>query len=121
MGQYHQSSAGFLLPHSPPLVDEDRRRWSEKNSQTRRSRLTSPEGEHIYREREQLKVCTKTLGLNFLNILCIKAVWHRLMMLEGLDEAERVCEGVGGRGVETAVSLLALCTSLEANSRLAIS
>jgi len=42
-------------------------------------------------------------------------------MLEGLDEAERVCEGVGGRGVETAVSLLALCTSLEANSRLAIS
>ena len=43
--------------------------------------------ESKFMEREQLKVCTKTLGRNFQNILCIKPVWHRLMMLEGLDEA----------------------------------
>lgn len=48
-------------------------------------------------EKEQLKVCTKTLVLNFQNILCIKPAWHRLMMLEGLDEAEEACEGVAVR------------------------
>lgn len=42
-------------------------------------------------EKEQLKVCTKTPGLGFQNILCIKSPWHRLMMLEGLDEAGGGC------------------------------
>lgn len=72
-------------------------------------------------EKEQLKVCTKTLGLNFQNVLSIKSAWHRLMMLEGLVEAG---EGYGGgwtKGAETAVSLLALDQSLEANSRSAVS
>lgn len=44
-----------------------------------------PPGESRFMEKEQLKVCTKTPGLNFQNIQCIKSAWHRLMTLEGLE------------------------------------
>lgn len=54
--------------------------------------------ESKYMEKEQLKVCTKTLGLNFENILCIKPAWRRLMMLRGLKGEGEWCEGAGGRG-----------------------
>lgn len=51
-------------------------------------------------EKEQLKVCTKTLGLNFQNVLSIKSAWHRLMMLEGLVDAGEGYGGVGQRGLK---------------------
>lgn len=72
-------------------------------------------------EKEQLKVSTKTQGLNFQDISCIQSAWHRLMMLEGLAEAGEGYEGAGEDGAETAVSLLALDQSLETNGRSAVS
>lgn len=70
-------------------------------------------------EKEQLKVCTKTLELDFQNIGSLKPLWHRLMMLEGLYEAEGGSGKLEEQG-KIAVSLLAWDLSLEANSRSAI-
>lgn len=87
-----------------------------ENSQRRLSQKTSPKGEEIYGERA-IKSLHKDTGAEFSEYsMCLKPVWHRLMMLEGLDEA-----GGWYEGVESGVSLLALDTSLEANSRSAIS
>lgn len=84
-----------------------------ENSQRRLSQKTSPEGEEIYGERA-IKSLHKDTRAEFSEYsMCLKLVWHRLMVLEGLDEAAGWCEGV--------VSLLALATSLEANSSSAIS
>lgn len=49
-------------------------------------------------EKEQLKVSTKTQGLNFQDISCIESAWHRLMTLEGLAEAGEGYEGAGEDG-----------------------
>lgn len=87
-----------------------------ENSQRRLSQKTSPEGEEIYGERA-IKSFHKDTRAEFSEYsMCLKLVWHRLMVLEGLDEAAGWCEGV-----EIGVSLLALATSLEANSSSAIS
>lgn len=86
-----------LLPLFLCVVDKGVGRWSEKNSQRGALREHHP-GERRFMEKEQLKVYTKTLGLNFRNTLCVKSAWHRLMMLEGLDEVAEGREGVGGRG-----------------------
>lgn len=61
---YHQKNAGLLLPVSLRVVDKGGGRWSEKNSQRSALRKHHPR-EGKFMEKEQLKVCTKTLGLNF--------------------------------------------------------
>ena len=55
-------------------------------------RSTSPEGEYIYGVRA-IKVCRMILELNLLKIRFLTAVWHRLMMLEVLNEAGHECGG----------------------------
>lgn len=78
---------------SPYLVDRSGGRWRETNSQRSTFRRHHPR-ERKFMEKEQLKVCTKTLGLNLQNILCVKPAWHRLTMLEGLDKSrERSWKG----------------------------
>lgn len=67
---YHYRSAGLLLPLSLSVVDKDRGRWSEKIAREGSHRKHHPR-ERKFMEKEQLKVCTKTLGLNFQNILCV--------------------------------------------------
>lgn len=93
---YHQRSAGLLLPPSLFMrlimaEGDGVRKIASKGALTKHHPRDSK-----FMEKEQLKVCTKTPGQNFQNILCIKPVWHRLMMLEGLDEARGGCEGAGG-------------------------
>lgn len=94
---YHQS-AGLLLPPSlfMQLImaeGDGVRKIASKGALTKHHPRDSK-----FMEKEQLKVCTKTPGQDFQNILCIKPAWHRLMMLEGLDKARGGCEGAGGRG-----------------------
>lgn len=83
---HHRRNAGLLLPPFFHVVDKSRGRWSEKYSWSGALRKHHPE-ECRFMEKEQLKVSTKTQGLNFQDISCIESAWHRLMMLEGLAEA----------------------------------
>lgn len=63
------------------LLDKGRWRWGEKNSH---GSAYITRGGSTFMEKEQLKVCTKTLGLNFTIFGVLGPAWQRLMMLEGI-------------------------------------